>query len=104
MAKKVTGQQDIKILERIAFALERIADAIEMKDSGPKCPKCGSFMVEKQNKSTGSWFWGCTNWPECKATRPMAVQPQEGKRSESRPFAGAPGPGYSEGQDDDMPF
>ena len=90
-------------LERIASSLERIARALEQKGLGPKCPKCDGFMIEKQNKAKGTWFLGCTNWPKCKYTRPLREQPQE-SRSETTPFSGAPGPGYSDAPEDEYPF
>ncbi len=43
-------------------------------DSIPRCPKCGSPMAlrtAKNGKTPGSQFWGCTAYPECKATIPV---------------------------------
>ncbi len=40
----------------------------------PVCPKCGSQMTlrtAKTGKNTGSQFWGCTQYPECKGTIPI---------------------------------
>ena len=45
-------------------ATERVAAA-------PACPKCGGRMVlrtARQGGSTGSRFWGCSNFPRCRAT------------------------------------
>lgn len=30
------------------------------------CPKCGSVMYLKNNKTTGEKFWGCSGYPKCK--------------------------------------
>lgn len=32
------------------------------------CPKCGEAMCRR--KSGRGWFWGCSNYPTCKATTP----------------------------------
>jgi four helix bundle suffix protein len=40
----------------------------------PNCPCCGSPMTlrtARQGKRTGSQFWGCSRYPECKGTRPL---------------------------------
>jgi len=33
------------------------------------CPKCGSEMVKRTGRKTGSTFWGCTSFPKCRGTR-----------------------------------
>ena len=41
----------------------------------PGCPVCGKPMVKRTAKrggSTGSVFWGCSGYPKCKGTRPVA--------------------------------
>jgi four helix bundle suffix protein len=38
------------------------------------CPKCGKPMVlrtARQGANSGSQFWGCSGYPECKATFPV---------------------------------
>jgi len=40
----------------------------------PPCPKCGALMAlrtAKTGKNAGSQFWGCTKYPDCKATLPI---------------------------------
>lgn len=34
------------------------------------CPTCNSDMVQRKNRHTGVDFWGCSNFPRCKGTRP----------------------------------
>lgn len=34
------------------------------------CPNCDARMVQRNNRSTGASFWGCSNYPRCKGTRP----------------------------------
>lgn len=36
-----------------------------------KCPACGAKQVERVNRSTGEYFWGCSKWPKCKKTTPF---------------------------------
>jgi restriction system protein len=36
----------------------------------PACPLCGKTM--RRRKSAKGEFWGCSGFPECKGTRPMA--------------------------------
>jgi ssDNA-binding Zn-finger/Zn-ribbon topoisomerase 1 len=41
----------------------------------PKCPKCGALMAlrtAKAGPNQGSQFWGCTHYPDCKGTAPLA--------------------------------
>ncbi|MGH8146940.1 MAG: topoisomerase DNA-binding C4 zinc finger domain-containing protein [Rhodanobacteraceae bacterium] len=38
--------------------------------STPGCPKCGAGMLKRENRSTKQAFWGCTNYPKCRGTRP----------------------------------
>jgi hypothetical protein len=37
------------------------------KEEVPRCPKCGSLMVERVGKSGN--FWGCPKYPDCQGTR-----------------------------------
>lgn len=40
----------------------------------PPCPQCGRLMAlrtAKTGKNTGSQFWGCTGYPDCKGTTPV---------------------------------
>jgi hypothetical protein len=42
-------------------------------------------MMERANRATGEPFWGCSRYPACHGTRPMAAE------AASRP-SGSPGP------------
>lgn len=38
----------------------------------PQCPRCGAEMtleLARRGDRAGSRFWGCTEYPTCKATR-----------------------------------
>ncbi|CAK0861813.1 unnamed protein product [Prorocentrum cordatum] len=32
------------------------------------CPKCSKALVARQNHRTGGWFFGCSQFPDCKGT------------------------------------
>ena len=36
--------------------------------AAPTCPKCGSVMVLRTNRTTKKPFWGCGSYPRCKGT------------------------------------
>lgn len=36
------------------------------------CLKCGGSMVLRQNRNSGNSFYGCSNYPKCKHTVPVA--------------------------------
>ena len=41
----------------------------------PKCPTCGSAMIErvaKRGANVGNPFWGCSTYPKCRGTLPIA--------------------------------
>lgn len=37
----------------------------------PTCASCGVKMVERTPRKGGAAFWGCVNFPQCRATLPM---------------------------------
>jgi restriction system protein len=42
--------------------------------ASPSCPKCGSAMVlrtARRGKTVGQQFWGCPNYPKCRATKKL---------------------------------
>ena len=40
--------------------------------STPKCPLCGSPMTAANRRDNGVCFWGCSRYPACRGSRPMA--------------------------------
>jgi len=42
-----------------------IEDALHL----PECPQCGGLLQERRGHSV---FWGCSNYPRCRYTRPIA--------------------------------
>ena len=50
--------------------------------SSPACPACGKAMVlrtARKGAHAGSRFWGCTGYPDCKATRPVPAKAAPGR-------------------------
>jgi four helix bundle suffix protein len=50
------------------------SDRTDQVATAPACPTCGKPMVlrtARQGKQSGSQFWGCTGYPECRGTREL---------------------------------
>ena len=56
--------------EKRAKAIKQAALFAESRGvkGAPQCPRCGAEMALEMAPS-GSRFWGCTEYPACKATR-----------------------------------
>lgn len=39
----------------------------------PDCPRCGAKMVIRNTRREGKFFWGCSDFPRCRATRDAVV-------------------------------
>jgi len=37
----------------------------------PDCPRCGKLMALRTARTSGTQFWGCTAYPDCKGTRKL---------------------------------
>ncbi|MFP8777100.1 restriction endonuclease [Hydrogenophaga sp. RWCD_12] len=48
-----------------------LAVATEGEYWRPTCASCGVKMVERAPENGGAAFWGCVNYPRCRATLPM---------------------------------
>ncbi len=51
--------------------LELLEVAYEGEYWRPTCASCGTKMVEREARKTGSRFWGCAQYPQCKSMLPM---------------------------------
>ena len=73
-ARKVPAEQDLQVPryvdEKRAKAIKQAALFEESRGTkgAPQCPRCGAEMTLELAPS-GSRFWGCTEYPACKATR-----------------------------------
>ncbi len=60
--------------ERVALFLERLKGAVRksygMARDWRRCQACGAPMSTRENRQTKSKFWGCTAYPDCRATAP----------------------------------
>jgi restriction system protein len=64
-------QEERQIESRLAKAL---APSQNTPQAAQACPVCGSGMVRrvaKKGRNAGLPFWGCSQYPGCKGTRPM---------------------------------
>lgn len=50
--------------------LRHVEERARRRGSG--CPRCGSPMVERTNRTTGESFLGCDRYPKCRGTRPLS--------------------------------
>lgn len=50
--------------------------------SAHSCPTCGKPLRRRPGKAPGTYWWGCTGYPECKTTRPD----DDGKPGEREPI------------------
>ncbi|QCF28127.1 DNA topoisomerase III [Hydrocarboniclastica marina] len=55
--------------------------------NAPDCPQCGTTMMKRQGKpkdgKKADAFWGCTRYPECKGTKPVATR----KRTKTKEYS-----------------
>lgn len=49
---------------------------MSMREEDEACPDCGGPMVKRANRTDGTLFWGCTQYPDCTGTRPLEDRPQ----------------------------
>ena len=53
-----------------------MTDQTAKKHKAPNCPLCAKPMAlrtARKGPRAGSQFWGCSGYPECKGTRPLAA-------------------------------
>src|SRR5436309_4147213 len=51
---------------------QKSAAHTDSSETVPHCPVCNALMVKRlarRGASTGSTFWGCSNYPKCRGTR-----------------------------------
>ncbi|GAB3344355.1 restriction endonuclease [Marilutibacter aestuarii] len=69
----VSGQALVSLIqsgqEAPRSARSRIAPKLEA-EAIPRCPRCSKAMVRRTNRADGKVFWGCSDYPRCKGTRP----------------------------------
>jgi restriction system protein len=68
------GYSEQLATERLRRRRDQTARADPADPKPPACPQCGGLMALRTAKTgnrTGSQFWGCTSYPECKGTTPL---------------------------------
>lgn len=71
-AGQMTMQDFVEgVADHVAQEVERIkSQGIQVKAAtGPECPTCGNGTLRRRKGKSG-FFWGCSAYPECKATFP----------------------------------
>ena len=72
----ITGERLLEMIREVQSTPERARTAepapIQRTTTSiqptPSCPRCGSAMLRRTNKTTKSEFWGCVNFPRCRGT------------------------------------
>ena len=52
-----------------------------------ECPRCGADMQVRTNRSNGDRFWGCSEFPDCRGTQPLAGSSSTGRNRPTDPDA-----------------
>lgn len=71
MIQQVKAQES-NILDDLARIPKEPTPLSPQNDKAPSCPSCKQSMVKRQarrGKSTGNYFWGCSNFPKCRGIR-----------------------------------
>lgn len=71
----IDGQQLSKQMNKKSIGIDRIQPKMTpLRPAIPDCPLCTKPMVSrvaKKGAHSGKQFWGCTNFPACRGTRPL---------------------------------
>ncbi len=68
-AKGIETQAEVSNAPAAVSTVQAVDEAAE-----PVCPKCGSAMNRKtarRGMNIGNNFWGCSQFPQCRETRPL---------------------------------
>lgn len=63
LARKIENRRQQK-------ANKRKKKAIKKLPNNPIC-SCGFVMIKRENKTSHAKFWGCSQYPICKQTKPL---------------------------------
>lgn len=55
-------------VEPVFASTESTASATITVPSSPRCPRCGSSLVQRRNRRTSENFLGCSQFPRCRGT------------------------------------
>ena len=68
------------LAEQFKTVLVPLQKSVESASNDRTCPKCGSPMqlrTAKRGRHAGRQFYGCSNYPQCKTTQPVAARANE---------------------------
>ena len=69
ITKKISSHRLTASFKTNQAHIKHVKNIIAHQQIKPKCPKCGSDMIERkalQGKNKGKIFWGCTQFPKCR--------------------------------------
>lgn len=72
----IAGQELLALIREVRATTP--ASIESDSNEAPTCPHCGvpmTLRVAKKGASTGSEFWGCANFPRCRATKALHRKP-----------------------------
>lgn len=64
------GREKARKAEEKRLKDEKIA---RLRKENGSCPKCGSYLLIRKNRTTKEQFFGCSNFPQCKFTRSFEI-------------------------------
>lgn len=73
-----SGKMPKGMIKSFETRATHLASLKDRHGSTEKCPKCGSALILRTVKSgdkAGSQFYGCSNFPKCRYTRPFEENP-----------------------------
>ena len=74
MNKAFEEKRQGEFFKRKFAALDAIREAearATSREEAPECPACGAAMAKRHDRN-GRAFWGCSNYPHCRGTRPYS--------------------------------
>ena len=60
----------LRMAELDASIIDKKINNMPLKNKTPVCPDCLVVMVQRKNKTTNEFFYGCKRYPHCKNTAP----------------------------------
>lgn len=67
----INGAALLDLIDQVKASPSDRGTVIIEPTTPPSCPRCQGSMVERQNRATQSKFWGCSDYPKCRGTRPL---------------------------------
>ncbi|CAK0841114.1 unnamed protein product [Prorocentrum cordatum] len=65
---KLVGSDAGDSTSGVSGSASTIPPTVKSDDEVLPCPKCSKALVARQNHRSGGWFFGCSQFPDCKGT------------------------------------